>query len=471
MPTRKRKPELRLDLEVGTGELVRAFVREAALAEEVSLIIASRMADGVVLVWKELCRHHGAGRRARLSAVAQSKEITTRISVTGHDKFSPFMPSLFTDLPADLGFSYRESGIDGWEVTLHTSLENLSPSLADHDEGEEPSTSAETFEIEPPREEDSPSVARCFLQVYGRHYIHSEVFSPKRYWSKVQSGEVIPIVARNPTGEVVGHVALERELGAQIAERGQAVVLPSYRGRHLLEKMTERLTEKAREIGLVGIYAQPVTVHIFSQRNDDRAGMPICAAMLGIRPENALPKDLPVPTRGQRQSLLLAFRFLDAPGERLFYAPPVYQEMISRLSQSLGMAPRFADRSDVVEQSSAIHVKLDRNGSAQITIDKIGAEIGQELKLTFTNLTSLGAEYVQISAPLPDPGMPLLVDAARALGFYFCGIGPAFLPSGDALLLQYAAHPVDVSKLQLFADQTRALVNFIEKDRREVGRI
>lgn len=470
MSTKIRGMELRLELEVEKCELVRAFVREASLAEDVSHVTASHMADGTVTLWKELCRHHRSGGRTRLTALVKNKEIMVRASITGHDKLVPFMPSLFADLPKDLGFSYRESGIDGWEVTLHTSLEAPSSSETLTYEDGDGSQPTESFRIETPREEDAPAIARCFLQVYGRHYIHSEVFAPRRYWSKVQSGELIPVIARNSAGEVVGHVALERDVGAQIAERGQAVVLPSYRGQHLLEQMSERLTDQARQIGLVGIFAQPVTVHMFSQRNDDHAGMPICAAMLGIRPENALPKDLPVPTRGQRQSLLLAYRFLDAPGERLFYAPAAYRHMISKISEKIGIKPIFSDDSGSPEQNSAIHVKLDKNGAAHIEVEKIGVEIGSELKLTFTNLTSLGAEYVQLAAPLSDPGMALLIEAAQSLGFYFCGMGPAFFVFGDALLLQFTAQPIDVSKLQLFTDHTKALVSFIEEDRRMVSR-
>jgi hypothetical protein len=470
MPMRARGTELRLDLAAEATELVRAFVREASLATNAPLQTAGRMAEGAVIVWKELCQHHSDAQHVRLAVLIHSKEIIVRIFVTGHDQFVAFMPVLFSGLPADLGFSYRDSGIDGWQITLHSSLEQLPPSFIALDEGNDEDGPSETFAIETPREEDAPGIARCFLEVYGRHYIHSEVFSPKRYWSKVREGEIIPVIARNRRGEVVGHVALEREPDARIAERGQAVVLPLFRGRHLLEQMTECLTRQARGIGLTGIFAQPVTIHTFSQRNDDRAGMPICAAMLGIRPENAMPKDIPAPTCGQRQSLLLAFRFLDAPGERLIYAPLIYREMISQISGSLGVKPRFSSDFGSVPKSSAIHVKLDKQGSAHITIDKIGAEVGGELKLTLTNLMSLGAEYIQLIAPLSDPGMTLLVDAARALGFYFCGIGPAFFPSGDALLLQFTAHPLDVSRLQLFADQTRKLVDFVEKDRLEVGR-
>src|SRR5215212_8446664 len=98
--------------------------------------------------------------------------------------------------------------------------------------------------IDLPQKKDAAAIARCFLEVYGHHYVHSEVFSTRRYWDKVESGELVPAVARDGQGEVIGHVALEREPGALVAERGEAVVLSSHRGHHLLERMTERLSEE-----------------------------------------------------------------------------------------------------------------------------------------------------------------------------------------------------------------------------------
>src|SRR5690242_7338607 len=98
--------------------------------------------------------------------------------------------------------------------------------------------------------------------------------------TRSNAGELIPIITRNTRGEVVGHIALERGPGTKVAERGEAVVDSDHRGRGLLERMTERLSEEALKNELQGIYAEPLTIHTFSQRNDERAGMPVCAALL-----------------------------------------------------------------------------------------------------------------------------------------------------------------------------------------------
>jgi hypothetical protein len=77
----------------------------------------------------------------------------------------------------------------------------------------------------------------------------------------------------------------------------------------------------------------------------------------------------------------------------------------------------------------------------------------------------LGAAAVQLSAPIGDPGLPLLADAARGLGFFFCGLGPAFADGADTFLLQALSEPLDTGKLQLFTDLTKKLVAFIDRDR------
>jgi hypothetical protein len=64
----------------------------------------------------------------------------------------------------------------------------------------------------------------------------------------------------------------------------------------------------------------------------------------------------------------------------------------------------------------------------------------------------------------------LLADRARDLGFFFCGLGPAFSDGTDTLLLQFLSDPLDTRKLQIFTNQTKDLLSFIELDRGAVGR-
>jgi hypothetical protein len=319
-----------------------------------------------------------------------------------------------------------------------------------------------------PEQADAMGISRCFLEVYGHQYVHAEVFAPDRYWAKVESGELIPVIARGEDGGVIGHLALERESGSLVAERGEAVVLPAYRGQHLLERMTERLSAEAPKRGLHGIYAEPLTIHTFSQRNDERAGMPVCAVLLGANPESFRPKDIACPTAGQRQSYLRTFRFVQPPEARTIQAPVAYRDVLLDIYKRLDVTVTVAAAPGVTGPDSQIRTKANDRGYGTIRFERIGPNAAIELDQALREVRASGACSVQLSAPIGDPGLAQLTDAARGLGFFFCGLAPAFADGADLFLLQLLSEPLDTSKLQLFTDQAKELVAFIDRDRNSV---
>ena len=470
-----RFSELRLVLEPEHGELVRAFVREAALAEAVPASVASLVADDAVEAWQALCTPDAGRERARIELLCSRREVRTRILLPGYSRFSHVVASLAGRIRRDAGVSCHEHGIDGWEVSVHRSLNaDAEPSpAADAPATETPvaapavAAAARDYVIDLPQKTDAAAIARCFLEVYGHHYVHAEVFSTRRYWDKVERGELIPAVARDGEGEVIGHIALEREPGMQVAERGEAVVRTAHRGHGLLERMTARLREEAPKHDLHGIYAEPLTIHTFSQRNDARAGMPVCAVLLGANPEDVRPKGVPSPTAGQRQSYLRTFRFVQPPAPRIVYAPAPYREMLLKLYASLDVT--VAPGESAAAADSRTSIKGNDRGDGLISFRRIGPSAAIELAQALRDVRALGARSVQLSAPVADPGLPSLTDAARTLGFFFCGLGPSFADGADTFLLQWLSEPLDTGKLQLFTEPAKELLAFIDRDRAAVG--
>ncbi len=62
-----------------------------------------------------------------------------------------------------------------------------------------------------------------------------------------------------------------------------------------------------------------------------------------------------------------------------------------------------------------------------------------------------------------------LTDAARTLGFFFCGLGPSVANGADTFLLQWLSEPLDTGKLQASPNRPKKLVAFIDRDRAAVG--
>jgi hypothetical protein len=466
---RSLHPVLRSALDPAHAELARSFTREAVLAAAGSPAAAAALASDVATVWLALCDVPAGLRPVSLTVDSDSRGIRAELSMQGHGAFAHLLPTLAARLQAEAGFSYRERGIDGWELTLRHTLD-ASRQVAHAAEAGNPQAVAGDFRIELPTQSDAPAIARCFLEVYGHHYPHAEVFAPARYWAQVERGELVPVIARNAAGTIVGHVALEREAGAPVAERGEAVVLRAYRGHQLLELMTKRLEEQAAALMLEGVFARPVTIHTFSQRNDVRIGMAFCAATLGLLPENILPKGLDVPTLGQRQSLLLAFRFLRPPPPRTVHAPPRYHEILAKIYGAIGADVAFAVPQTPAAAESMVDITLGKDGAGEIRFRSVGKLAATELRRMHRDMVSMGAQHLSLSLPLHDPGTPAVAEAARELGFFLSGLGPAFAQGSDALLLQYLGTPVDTGKLQIYSDQARELVASIGADRVAAGR-
>jgi hypothetical protein len=463
---------MRLLLEPARAELVRAFVREACLCEGVGLTTAGLIADDTARAWQALCSTGSGQERACIQVLCAGQDVSSRVILPGHARFANIAASLAGHVREEAGISWREHGIDEWEVCVHRSLtEQVQP--AQGRAAKEPPPAAAVnpsdYTVDVPQRGDAPAIARCFLAVYGHTYVHPDVFSPRRYWDKVESGELIPVVARDGQGEVVGHLALERGPGTQVAERGEAVVLAAHRSHGLLERMTERLTEEAITRNLQGIYAEPVTVHPYSQRNDERAGMPVCAVLLGVNPETFHPKDMPG-VAGQRQSYLRTFRFVRPPAPRTIYAPEPYREILYRVYASLGVTVSTPAVAGSAARNSRTSIKVNGRGYGVIAFEQIGLNSAIELGQALRDVRALGGCSVQLSAPLDDPGLPHLTEAARDLGFFFCGLGPAFAEGRDLFLLQRLSEPLDTSKLQLFTELTKDLVAFVDSDRSAVGR-
>jgi hypothetical protein len=190
--------ELRLSMEPEGGELLRAFVREASLVSGVPAAIASLLAADAEQIWRILCQSSASTERASVILSSEKREARVRILLAGHSRFSAVLPSLGPQLRREAGISYRERGVDGWEIALHRSIETSRDATGvEEPTAEAAAPAAEEVQIDAPRQGDSAAIARCFLAVYGHNYIHREVFSPHRYWRKVESGELIPMVSLN----------------------------------------------------------------------------------------------------------------------------------------------------------------------------------------------------------------------------------------------------------------------------------
>jgi hypothetical protein len=342
--------------------------------------------------------------------------------------------------------------------------------LTGHEVSAMPPVPPDGYTVRRFRLEDAPAVTACVRAVYGDAYLaHLELYDPTAVARLNASGELVSVVALDPAGVVVGHYALERPGLTLVAESGEAMVAPAHQHHGLLERMRVLLEGEAARLGLLAIFGRCVTTHVFSQRAVERFGERPCGVSLGRSPAafHAVTQ-----ASGQRVSTVMYVKYLRPPAAARVHAPARYRDVLARIYRELGRAVEFASPAPPSDDPGAVDV--DRRPDlrrAVVRVIRVGAGTAAEVaRLRRVLCGDEQAEAVYVELPLAQPGAAAVAEAAAGDGFCFSGVGPHFLPDGDALRLQYLAADLDLSAVQLLSPFARELLAFIDRDWRRPAR-
>jgi anti-sigma regulatory factor (Ser/Thr protein kinase) len=326
----------------------------------------------------------------------------------------------------------------------------------------EPLAPPQEYAIRRMRPEEALGVVRCIYRVYGYSYHHEEMYRPERIVHLNEVEELVSIVAVDESGDVAGHYALERpDPTSRVAESGVAVVAPAHRGRRLMPRMREQIEAEGRRLGLAGIFSSAVTTHVFSQRSDEEYGCSVCGISLALVPRSVQFKKIVEGPLAQRVSCVLYYKPLEAPASFTAFVPARHRELVGRIYERLGAPVRFGEP---VAPSGPDRVSVQYRAGyrlGSIRVSQVGADTAAEIRRARADLCDVaGAEVVYLELPLAQPGTPAVCEAAEAEGFFFCGIGPAFLADGDALRLQYVVPRLDPSLIQIASPHAREILDY-----------
>jgi len=314
--------------------------------------------------------------------------------------------------------------------------------------------------------QDALGVKACVQSVYGTSSGHAELYDPAMLVHLNEAEEVISVVAIAGTGQVVGHFALERSAGSTVAEAGEAVVIPEHRHRGLMEAMLEVLEDHGRRLGLAGIFAQPVTNHRFSQKANQRCGFRSCGVSLGVLSPSY--HNIPEPQQ-QRGSLLLDFKYLQAPRPAVRYLPQRHQAMAARIYAEFHAAVEFGPAGSATGPGQLVSKAFSAGQVAGIRVLQVGTNSAEEVVAAHRNFERAGVQAVILELPLAQPGTPDLCRALEEEGFAFGGIGPCFATDGDVLRLQSLAAELDFALLQIETPFARELLAYAASERERVA--
>ena len=299
------------------------------------------------------------------------------------------------------------------------------------------------LEVRMMRPEESFELSRCVYRSYGYSYDWDYVYYPDRIQELQESGLMRSCIVVTPEGEFVGHLALTLESSnSPVAEAGQAVVDPRYRGHQLFERMKTFLAERAKEWDMYGLYSEATAVHPYSQKGNLHLGAKETGYLLGYIPSSVSYKEISEDKEGQRGSVALFYMRVNTEPKRDAYPPVAYREGAQQVIEHNGLRRSIKNASDVEISNSSqvsVNVRQDHN-LAFLRVEEPGADLAEVVRLRLRELCLHHIDCIYLDLPLSHPATAQAGDGLRDLGFFFGCIIPEAHGGdigGDVLRLQY----------------------------------
>ena len=293
-------------------------------------------------------------------------------------------------------------------------------------------------------------LVRLVYKCYGYTYANEFMYYPEQIEARLKSGVMLSAAAYNSRKEIIGHVGfIFSRPGARVAESGEAVVDPRYRGRGIFQMMKNHLTAYVASMNVAGIYGEAVTVHPYSQKGSIELGARETGFLLGYSPGSVSFHNISENERPRRQSVAMMFTPVSGSGHETVYVPGVYKDLIGGIYERIGF-----DRELSVEDEgtgirgrqngrTTLSIRHDHN-QALIQIDRVGRMTLREIQFQLKHLTLERFDCIYVDLPLRQRGAGCVASAIRRLGFFFGCVIPEYR-DGDVLRLQYLNN-VEISR-------------------------
>lgn len=313
---------------------------------------------------------------------------------------------------------------------------------------------------------DCSLLARCMYQVYGYTY-KDTVYYPEKLEELISRGLLVSVLALSPEGEIVGHQGLLKPRpDAMTAEITMGVVNPKYRGRGLFEKLKGIAFGLLKAQGLPGLFGEAVTNHPYSQKANFAMGGRPSGFMLGFVPpdrvfaaidDNALKRD--------RLTVVLFHTKLNTTTSHPMYPPLHHRGIIERTYAESGIARELVTSGfhEIEKKNSNVTMRtVSESGVAYLDVIEIGENFAGMVRGMLRELCLMRFDCIYIDLPLADPLTASVCAAVEYLGFFYAGIIPDYLPSGDALRLQYLNNvAIDPDKVVVVSDFGKELFDYV----------
>jgi anti-sigma regulatory factor (Ser/Thr protein kinase) len=286
--------------------------------------------------------------------------------------------------------------------------------------------------------DDAEAVTRCTYRTYGYTAPDAKLYDAGHLGDLLRGGLYEACVGVTPDGEIVSFLDLERDRpDARVANTGEAMVDPRFRGHALFEKMKRFVNGHAAAKGLLGVYAEAVTVHPFSQKGEIAVGGRETGVHLGDEGSRVLFKGIEAGAEPKRTATVLYYGKVNEGPPRVVHPPARHRKIIQRIYEHGSLLRELGGDAPAATARARVKVDVFPDWSeASLTVIDYGPDLPGLVRSHLRELCVRRIDWIGLDLPLNVPGSEEFCSALEALGFFFAGVIPE-LDGGDVLRLQY----------------------------------
>lgn len=308
-------------------------------------------------------------------------------------------------------------------------------------------------------------IVQLFQAVYGENYPIRIFYDAAALTAANAEGLNHSIVARNPSGKVIGITNIFPSMNNKsIYEWGAGLVLKEYRNSGVNMRLSRFLHDTfiPRHPEIEGLLGEPVCNHVHLQKMVDILGYVEMAIELALMPGDA---DREERSTEGRVATLTAFRCYRPKPHRIFL-PAVYEEELqwcyARLDDKRDI--RLSEQQAPAGVASSIEMTVfDFAQVARISVREVGADFQACLDGLEEEARMKNVVVFQAALNLACPWVEEAVEELRRRGYFFGGTLPRWLDT-DAFLMQKLICPPNFDSIILFSDPAKRLLEIIHRD-------
>ncbi len=285
---------------------------------------------------------------------------------------------------------------------------------------------------------DAPDIPRAFTAVYGKDYLSPLVYDPQAFVELITSGAQISFVARDPEGDIAGHIALAfSSPNRGVVELCQGIVTPDHRKSGIFVRMIERALEFARTtLGAQAILGISLTNHIVSQKVTCKLGFRDVGMEVDYVPQRMLVQE----GAGGPAATLLQYLDLGRTVHAPCHLPPSYALWFARLlndasvsgHRQITLATGIDGRPSICEAKD-----MPRFDMARLLVRRAGSDFWSLVGEHEAEAEAAGRRSFQVFINLGNPEGAAAVELLRGWGYACSGLMPGYLEGGQHVAIMY----------------------------------